>query len=93
MRAERNGEFEPGPVFGRTGRPSRERTTVDTLGYWKVFAAVRLRDGFNLSERGAAMVEYALLVMLIAVVCILGIAFLGGNVSSKFQNVARSVAA
>ena len=37
------------------------------------------------SELGASLVEYALLVALIAVVCIVGITFLGGRASSKFN--------
>jgi pilus assembly protein Flp/PilA len=42
-------------------------------------------------ERGASLVEYALLVALIAVVCILAITFLGGQASSKFSNVGSAV--
>jgi pilus assembly protein Flp/PilA len=38
-------------------------------------------------ERGAAMVEYALLVALIAVVCLVAIAFLGTSTSHKFSTV------
>ena len=37
------------------------------------------------SELGASLVEYALLVALIAVVCIIGITFLGGRANSKFN--------
>jgi pilus assembly protein Flp/PilA len=39
------------------------------------------------TERGAALVEYALLVALIAVVCILAITFLGQSTSDKFSQV------
>jgi pilus assembly protein Flp/PilA len=42
-------------------------------------------------DRGASLVEYALLVALIAVVCILAIAFLGTNASAKFSNVGSSI--
>ena len=42
-------------------------------------------------ERGASLVEYALLVALIAVVCIAAISLLGGNASSKFSSVANSI--
>jgi len=42
-------------------------------------------------ERGASLVEYALLVALIAVVCIAAISLLGGNASSKFNSVASSI--
>ncbi len=43
------------------------------------------------SERGASLVEYALLVALIAVVCIIAITFLGGSASSKFSTVGSAV--
>jgi pilus assembly protein Flp/PilA len=42
-------------------------------------------------EEGASLVEYALLVALIAVVCIVAIAFLGQAASSKFSSVGSSV--
>ena len=43
------------------------------------------------TERGASLVEYALLVALIAVVCILAITFLGQAASSKFSSVGSAV--
>lgn len=43
------------------------------------------------SERGASLVEYALLVALIAVVCIIAITFLGGEASEKFSDVGSAV--
>jgi pilus assembly protein Flp/PilA len=43
------------------------------------------------SERGASLVEYALLVALIAVVCIVAITFLGETASSKFDTIANSI--
>ena len=42
-------------------------------------------------ERGASLVEYALLVALIAVVCIIAITFLGQSASSKFSSVGSAV--
>ena len=42
-------------------------------------------------DRGASLVEYALLVALIAVVCIAAISLLGGNASTKFSSVAQSL--
>lgn len=44
------------------------------------------------SERGASLVEYALLVALIAVVCIAAVTTLGKNASSKFSAVGSSIA-
>jgi pilus assembly protein Flp/PilA len=43
------------------------------------------------SERGASLVEYALLVALIAVVCIIAVTFLGHSASSKFDSVGTAV--
>ena len=43
------------------------------------------------SERGASLVEYALLVALIAVVCIGAVTFLGNSASTKFSNVGTSL--
>ena len=42
-------------------------------------------------ERGASLVEYALLVALIAVVCIAAVTLLGKNASSKFSSVASAI--
>jgi pilus assembly protein Flp/PilA len=43
------------------------------------------------SERGAALVEYALLLALIAVVCIVALTTLGGKASSKFDTIGNSL--
>ena len=43
------------------------------------------------SERGASLVEYALLVALIAVVCIAAVTLLGTSASSKFNTVGNSI--
>ncbi len=42
-------------------------------------------------ETGASLVEYALLVALIAVVCIVAITLLGSNASTKFSSVASAI--
>ena len=42
-------------------------------------------------ERGASMVEYGLLVALIAVVAILAVKYFGGAVSSSFSNSANQL--
>ena len=46
-----------------------------------------LQAKFSSDERGAALVEYALLVALIAVVCIVAITFLGKGAESKFNQI------
>ena len=46
---------------------------------------------FVTDEEGASMVEYALLVALIAVVVIAGALFLGGAIETKFDEVGSTV--
>lgn len=43
------------------------------------------------TERGASLVEYALLVALIAVVCIAAVTALGKKASSNFNSIATSI--
>jgi pilus assembly protein Flp/PilA len=45
----------------------------------------------NRSEEGASIVEYALLVALIAIVCIVSLTFFGSSVGSRFSKTASSV--
>jgi pilus assembly protein Flp/PilA len=52
-----------------------------------VAAAKRLAKG----EEGATMVEYGLMVALIAAVCIAAVQLLGVNLNTIFSNVATSV--
>jgi pilus assembly protein Flp/PilA len=58
-------------------------TSFNFLATW---VRAHLRD-----ERGASLVEYALLVALIAIVCIAAITLLGSNSSAKFSTVADSI--
>ena len=54
------------------------------------FKMTRFKMGvknFVSNEDGAALVEYALLVALIAIICILGVTFLGQKVSGKFKGI------
>ena len=44
------------------------------------------------NERGASLVEYALLLALIAVVCIVAVTTLGQTTSNKFSTVGASLA-
>ena len=44
-------------------------------------------------QRGASLVEYGLLVALIAVICIAAVKLLGTNVSNSFSNIASGVGA
>ncbi len=52
-----------------------------------------LQARFNTDERGAALVEYALLVALIAVAAIIALTALGTGVSSKFNQVNSKLSA
>lgn len=60
---------------------------MDLVAYWQRHCVPFLRAHFGRSERGAALVEYALLVALIAVVCIAAITILGNKTSDKFSQV------
>ncbi len=55
------------------------------------FLATWLRARFSDSERGASLVEYALLVALIAVVCIVAITILGENASTSFSSTGSAI--
>jgi pilus assembly protein Flp/PilA len=50
-----------------------------------------LQAKFASDERGASMVEYGLLLALIAVIAIVAVRALGGTVSSKFSTVNSSL--
>ena len=50
---------------------------------------VRARFGRN--ERGASLVEYLLLVMLIAIVCISAVTWFGSSNSSKLSDIGSRV--
>lgn len=53
---------------------------------------VRMRAWFGRrGEAGASLVEYALLVALIAVVCIVAVSLIGGNASAKFSSVGSAI--
>lgn len=48
---------------------------------------------FIKQDRGATMVEYGLMVMLIAVVCIVVVATLGGEIRDIFADIEPEIAA
>jgi pilus assembly protein Flp/PilA len=64
---------------------------MNVFDYCKELVVPYLRARFAVDEQGASLVEYALLVALIAVVCIVAIAFLGQSASTKFSGVGSSV--
>ncbi len=54
------------------------------------FVSAWLKARFE-SERGASLVEYALLVALIAVVCIGAVTFLGREAADEFSTIGNSI--
>jgi len=65
---------------------------TELVAYWQSHCAPYIKARFGRDERGASLVEYALLVALIAVVCIAAITFLGHIASQRFSNVGSAVA-
>jgi len=64
---------------------------MDMVRYFQQMVAPWMRARFGTTERGAALVEYALLLALIAVACIVALTFLGGQASDKFSKVGNSI--
>lgn len=71
---------------GITKRKGKSEIMLTSFQFLATWLRAHARD-----EEGASLVEYALLVALIAVVCIAAITLLGGNASSKFDSVATSI--
>ena len=66
---------------------------MDVIGFWQQMVEPWIQARVGKTERGAALVEYALLLALIAVVCIIALEFLGGEAAEKFSDVGNSIAA
>ncbi len=69
---------------------------MELVTYWQRFCAPYLRAHLSSTkagstERGASLVEYALLVALIAVICIGAVTFVGGAAKSKFSSVGSAI--
>ena len=60
---------------------------MNIVTLWSTVVAPWVRARLARTERGASLVEYALLVALIAVVCIVAISFVGGQANEKFSEV------
>ncbi len=63
---------------------------MEIYTYWTKFCAPYIRSRFD-SERGASLVEYALLVALIAIIAIGGITVLGTKSNAKFSQAGASL--
>ena len=65
---------------------------MDLISYFRTVLAPWVKARINAkSELGASLVEYALLVALIAVVAIVAVQFLGTSASKKFSTVGSAV--
>ena len=56
-----------------------------------LITSVRSMFGLKAREEGATMVEYGLMVALIAVVCVVAVTALGGSLSTLFTSIAGSI--
>ena len=63
---------------------------MDLLAVWE-YLGIELRARFGGSQRGASLVEYALLIALIGVVCVVAVSVLGKNASKKFSTVGSAI--
>ena len=76
---------------------AREKTRADwriivaLVLYWQQFCAPYIRARFGRDERGASLVEYALLVALIAVVCVVALRFLGNTTDDTISDVTSDI--
>jgi len=61
------------------------------VAYWSWMLRGFLASLHHDDESGASLVEYALLVALIAVVCIVAVSLLGSNASNKFSQVGSAL--
>jgi pilus assembly protein Flp/PilA len=52
----------------------------------------KLISKLRLDERGASMVEYALLVILVAIVALVAVALAGTELSTQYSEIASAVA-
>jgi pilus assembly protein Flp/PilA len=80
------GPFGAGPILKSGGT-----SPIGSIGQKRSLAMAILTKLFLKmnEERGASLVEYALLVALIALVCIAAVTSLGGTVNSKFASVSQ----
>ncbi|MGE0881431.1 MAG: Flp family type IVb pilin [Acidimicrobiia bacterium] len=64
---------------------------MELKNQWEMFATW-IRAHVK-TDKGASLVEYALLLALIAVLCIAAISLVGGNAKSKLNSVGSSIGA
>jgi len=64
---------------------------MDLIRYWQDNCAPYLRAKFGNSERGASLVEYALLVALIAVVCLASLTYFQKETSASLSKSSSAI--
>ncbi len=64
---------------------------LNLINFYNTWIASFMRARFGRTERGASLVEYVLLVSLIAVVCIAAITVLGTKADTEFDKVGSSI--
>jgi pilus assembly protein Flp/PilA len=84
-------QLTPNPAPKDRGYRTARSSVVDLVTYWQRFCAPFIRARLGRTERGASLVEYALLVALIAVVCIVAVTLLGSNSSKKFSYLGSAI--
>lgn len=68
----------------------RDRLTKSQLGKRNIMMTKLLSRFYN-DESGATAIEYGLIATLIAVAIISGATLLGGNLNTKFSNIAKKI--
>lgn len=64
---------------------------VEGIRKMSVYESIKSLSGFSQREDGQGLAEYALILALIAVVAILALVFLGGQVSSILSNIGANI--
>jgi pilus assembly protein Flp/PilA len=79
-------------MTGESARVPQGQTRY-VVAPWKGSRMRKLAQRFRRDEEGAALVEYGMLIGLIAAVCILTIAALGGTISGYFSYISAELPA
>ena len=66
------------------------RRNVSTIAVFVITSYVRAACRDRTRERGASLVEYCLLVGLIALVCVGAVTFFGGRINGGFSSAGQS---
>ena len=64
---------------------------MDIVTYFQHVVRPWIGARFERPERGAALVEYALLLALVAIFCVVALTFIGGRSASKFSQLGNSL--